>query len=321
MLLRVLLVPNLKYVSLLPAMNATPPPSTQPRHIAPIETPSENCWLFTPEEVAETPSRLDGISAELEARVIAKSAHFIHDAGRELSVPQLTMSTACIFFQRFYMLESMCDHSPPDVAVACLFLACKTQETHKRLKDVIYWTHKVRTRGTKDFPDGNDLFEDSPGFFMEKNKVLDKEREVLRVLNFDLTVDPPYRHMWLLAKTFLSSKPETRQTLTQTAWNFLNDSFRTYVPVMYDSREIATAALFLSAKMHDYALPDGRTRNERGERMKAWHELFHCDLRRIEEIGNRMLDIYDVPDRKRSEIVGNGHAESKEVEKEEPMRT
>ena len=266
----------------------------QTRQISPIETPTENYWLFTPEEVAETPSRLDGISYDLEARVIAKSAHFIHDAGRALSVPQLTMSTACIFFQRFYMLEPMIDHHPPDVAVACLFLACKTQETHKRLRDVIHWSHKVRTRNTKDFPDGHDLYEDSPGFFEEKNKVLDKERELLRVLNFDLTVDPPYRHMWLLAKTFLSSNPEIRTLLTQTAWNFLNDSFRSYLPIMYDSREIATAALFLAAKMHDFELPDGKGRNERGERLKAWHELFGCDLKRITEIGNRILDIYDV---------------------------
>ena len=63
---------------------------------------------------------------------------------------------------------------------------------------------------------------------------------------------------------------------------------------MYDSREIATAALFLAAKMHDFELPDGKGRNERGERLKAWHELFGCDLKRITEIGNRILDIYDV---------------------------
>lgn len=259
-----------------------------------VQTPEDNPWLFTAEEVTETPSRLEGVPEHVEKHVVAKSAKFIQECGRELNVPQLTISVAIKFFQRFYMLESMLTHKPPLVAAACLFLSCKVQETLKRLRDVIYWTVKVRTRNTEDYPDGMDMNESAPGFNDEKNSILDKEREVLRVLNFDLNVDHPYRHLWRLTRSYLGSG-DAQKTVTQAGWNFLNDSFRTYMHVRFDPREIATAAMFLSAKLHNCELPDGTKRDKQtGKRLLAWHELFHVDLHRIEEICNMMLDMYDV---------------------------
>lgn len=259
-----------------------------------VQTPEDNPWLFTAEEVKETPSRLQDVPEHVEKLVIAKSARFIQECGRELNVPQLTISVAIKFFQRFYMLESMLTHKPPLVAAACLFLSCKVQETLKRLRDVIYWTVKVRTRHSEDYPDGMDMTESSPGYNDEKNNILDKEREVLRVLNFDLNVDHPYRHLWQLTRSYLGTG-ELQKTVTQAAWNFLNDSFRTYMHVRFDPREIATAAMFLSAKLHRYDLPDGTKRDKTtGKRLLAWHELFHVDLFRIEEICNMLLDMYDI---------------------------
>lgn len=261
------------------------------------QTSEDNQWLFTAEEVKETPSRVQDVPENVESKIVAKSAQFIQECGRELSVPQLTMSVAIKFFQRFYMLESMLNHPPPLVAAACLFLSCKVQETHKRLKDIIYWTVKVRTRNTPDYPDGLELLENSPRYYDEKNSILDKEREVLRVLNFDLTVDHPYKHLWTLTRSFLGNG-EVQKSVTQGAWNFLNDSFRTYLHVRYDPREIATAALFLSSKLHTASLPDGTTRDPKSDkRFLAWHELFKVDLSRIEEICNALLDMYEMEDK------------------------
>lgn len=258
-----------------------------------VETPYDSPWLFTEEEVAETPSRLQDVPAHVEARVLSKSAKFIQDCGRALRVPQLTISVAIKFFQRFFMLESMVTHKPPLVAAACLFLSCKVQETLKRLRDVIYWTVKMRTRDTEDYPDGMEITDISPSYNDEKNNILDKEREVLRVLNFDLNVDHPYRHLWELTKSYLGTNDDQR-LVTQAAWNFLNDSFRTYMHVRYDPREIATAAFFLSAKLHHVSLPDGTQHDPKtGKRLLAWHELFHSDVRRVETICNIMLNLYD----------------------------
>lgn len=272
-----------------------------------VETPHDNPWLFTREEVEETPSRLQDIPPEIEARVLSKSAKFIQDSGRALRVPQLTISVAIKFFQRFYMLESMLAHKPPLVAAACLFLSCKVQETLKRLRDVIYWTVKMRTRDTEDYPDGMDVTDVSPSYNDEKNSILDKEREVLRVLNFDLNVDHPYRHLWELTRSYLGSSDDQR-LVTQAAWNFLNDSFRTYMHARYDPREIATAAFFLSAKLHRIELPDGTKHDPKtGKRLLAWHELFRSDVYRVETICNMMLDLYDADDStEAAELIANG---------------
>ena len=62
---------------------------------------------------------------------------------------------------------------------------------------------KFRTRGTEDYPDGLELFEDSPGYYDEKGQLLDKEREILRVLNFDLHVEHPFKALWQLSKHLL----------------------------------------------------------------------------------------------------------------------
>lgn len=271
-----------------------------------MQTSEDNPWLFTAEEVKETPSRVMHVPEHVEAKVVAKTARFVQECGRELLVPQLTVSVAIKFFQRFFMLESMLVHPPPLVAAACLFLSCKVQETHKRLKDIIYWTVKVRTRNTVDFPDGMDMHEDNEGYYEEKSNILDKEREVLRVLNFDLTVDHPYRHLWTLTKSYLGTG-EVQKMVTQAAWNFLNDSFRTYIHVQYDPKEIATAAMFLSCKLHEQPLPDGTTKEPRtGKRLLAWHELFQCDLYRIEEICNLLLDMYQLEGNGASSSLANG---------------
>lgn len=286
------------------ARRTAPPPTRAP--LAFVQTSEDNPWLFTAEEVKETPSRLMHVPETVEATVVAKTARFVHECGRELNVPQLTVSVAIKFFQRFFMLESMLVHPPPLVAAACLFLSCKVQETHKRLKDIIYWTVKVRTRNTEDFPDGMDMYEDNQGYYEEKSHILDKEREVLRVLNFDLTVDHPYRHVWFLTKSFLGNG-ERQKIVTQAAWNFLNDSFRTYIHVQYDPKEIATAAFFLSCKLQDVAMSDGTGKETTsGKRLLAWHEAFRCDLYRLEEICDRLLDMYELEGSQATAAMGNG---------------
>lgn len=272
-----------------------------------MQTAEDNPWLFTAEEVKETPSRVQNLPASVESRILVKTAVFLQDCGKAMNLPQLTVSVAIKFFQRFFMLESMLAHPPPLVAAACLFLSCKVQETHKRLRDVITCTVKVRTRNTPDFPDGMDMYENSPGYYDEKNSILDKEREVLRVLNFDLTVDHPYKHLWILTNSFLAGvDPMNKKSVAQASWNFLNDSFRTYVHMRFDPREIATAAFFLSCKLHEFPLPDGTKRDPVSrKRLLAWHELFNTNLHHIDEICTTLLDMYEM-DNNAENVFSNG---------------
>ena len=64
-------------------------------------------WLFTEDEVLSAPSIIDGLSPTEERCRRAKGVNFIIQAGIMLKLPQLTLATAAVFFQRFYMRKSM----------------------------------------------------------------------------------------------------------------------------------------------------------------------------------------------------------------------
>ena len=123
--------------------------------------------------------------------------------------PQLSIATAIVFYHRFYARESYESYERFQVATTCLFLASKVEETPKKLKDVILECYKVQ-HNTVQPPDP-----DSQDLHKLKEQVLVCERELLRVLGFDLSVEHAYRP--LLA--YIKSISGTRD-LAQIAWNF-----------------------------------------------------------------------------------------------------
>jgi hypothetical protein len=64
-------------------------------------------WLFTNEEINNSPSILDGVAPIEERCRRAKGVNFLVQAGILLKIPQLTLATASVFFHRFYMRYSM----------------------------------------------------------------------------------------------------------------------------------------------------------------------------------------------------------------------
>lgn len=67
----------------------------------------ESQWLFTEEELLQTPSVLDGISPEVEREQRSKGCNFITQLGIQLKLPQLTLATASTYLHRFYMQNSL----------------------------------------------------------------------------------------------------------------------------------------------------------------------------------------------------------------------
>jgi hypothetical protein len=70
----------------------------------------ESQWLFTEEELLQTPSVLDGISPEVEREQRSKGCNFITQLGIQLKLPQLTLATASTYLHRFYMQNSLKRH-------------------------------------------------------------------------------------------------------------------------------------------------------------------------------------------------------------------
>lgn len=70
---------------------------------------AEEQWLFTEAELLRNPSIQDGMPVEKEREARAKGLNFIRQVGIMLKLPELTLSTAAIFFNRFLMRMSLVD--------------------------------------------------------------------------------------------------------------------------------------------------------------------------------------------------------------------
>lgn len=107
--------------------------------------------LASKEQVERTPSRQDGLPAAFEEELRAWGCQLIQMAGVLLRLPQVTMATAQVLFQRFWFVSSFAQFDVLDVAMGALFLASKLEETPKRIRDVInvfdYLIQRARHQG------------------------------------------------------------------------------------------------------------------------------------------------------------------------------
>ena len=71
--------------------------------------PLDPQWYFTLEELSRTPSALDGMPMEKERENRGKGVNFITQVGIMLRLPQLTLSIAGVYLQRFFMRHTMVD--------------------------------------------------------------------------------------------------------------------------------------------------------------------------------------------------------------------
>ena len=69
-------------------------------------------WLFSASSLeGSSPSRIDGISADLEISYRRKSAWFLEELGKEAHCDRMVVSTALVLFHRFYAFQSFKKHS------------------------------------------------------------------------------------------------------------------------------------------------------------------------------------------------------------------
>lgn len=92
------------------ARNSPPQKRTLHEHVPPtfnMASEASSQWLFSDKDILNSPSAAHGVPPEQERLSRAKGADFILHAGCILKLPQLTIATASVFFQRFYMRASI----------------------------------------------------------------------------------------------------------------------------------------------------------------------------------------------------------------------
>eukprot|EP00597_Dinobryon_sp_UTEXLB2267_P006808 CAMPEP_0170096614 /NCGR_PEP_ID=MMETSP0019_2-20121128/28703_1 /TAXON_ID=98059 /ORGANISM="Dinobryon sp., Strain UTEXLB2267" /LENGTH=454 /DNA_ID=CAMNT_0010318663 /DNA_START=199 /DNA_END=1563 /DNA_ORIENTATION=+ len=236
-----------------------------------------NDWIFSKEFLDNSPSRHDGLSAEKETSFRYKTVWFIEDLAQKLEGAERirnrkVVSTACVFFHRFYAFHSFAKFKRFQMSLACFFLACKVEECPLKLKDIVHAYYLLSQTSN---PSESDV--------RELNKtVLICERILLQTLNFDLNILHPYSicigKIKELRNNFVDTS--TREMMMQTCFNFVNDSYRTPVCLLYTPTHIALSAFFLATiqlSLKPTSSSSNRFSNTSNS-TQSWFELLKNDI-------------------------------------------
>ncbi|KAF7322951.1 Translation initiation factor eIF-2B subunit alpha [Mycena chlorophos] len=199
-------------------------------------TPMTNQWLFPLEALHATPSAWP-LQKELYDR--ARGIEFLFRLGSSLFLPTSAILTAAAWFHRFYMRFPMEDYHRQEVAASCIFLATKTEECGRKLRDV------ARVCQAKIL--NQDLAPESKEVEQCQLQILLTEEALLEALCFDYVVESP--HSKLVDLIEAHGQEGTR--VAEVAWSFAHDSFRTTLCLHYSPQIIAAACYVLAQRVCD----------------------------------------------------------------------
>ncbi|KAF5397286.1 CDK9 kinase-activating protein cyclin T [Paragonimus heterotremus] len=241
------------------------------------------CWYYERDELLKTPSFLDHIDPETEARYRREGARFLFDVSGKLNLRYDTCATAIVFFHRFYMFHSFAAFPRYVTAACCLMLAGKVEETPKKVRDIVKTARMLLS--DSDFAQfGND----------SREEVMAYERVLLKTIKFDLQVTHPYSYLLQFVKRIkvdsTSGNKEKLKELVQMSWSFINDSLATTLCLQWEPEIVACAVLYLATRMKKYTIEDWEGR-QAGLR---WWESFveNMSTEVMEDICHKILDLY-----------------------------
>uniref|UniRef100_A0A7S4RMV5 Cyclin-like domain-containing protein n=1 Tax=Alexandrium monilatum TaxID=311494 RepID=A0A7S4RMV5_9DINO len=250
--------------------------------------------LVPQELLTNTPSREHGISRRRERLLRSFGAELILRAVVLLRLPQVTGCTAAAIFQRFFFRRSFAEFDVQATAAAALFLACKLEETQRRVRDVIVVFHRLQMRALVE--DGEAVYAGSPvpalsldshEFAEAKQEVASAERHILRALGFAVAglLEHPHKYVLQFVKSLRLSSDWLSGELAQQAWSYLNDSLRTPLCCSHQPHQIATAGIQLAARRMGLKLPQE----------PPWWEVFDADPGEMAEIARLLTAVYALP--------------------------
>lgn len=94
----------------------------------------------TPDPSREDSNRISGVQ-------------LIDTVRTKLALPVRTFATACVYYHRFRLAFKVDEYSYQDAALACLFVACKVEDTIKKSRDVLAGAYNVKNADKPLAPD------------------------------------------------------------------------------------------------------------------------------------------------------------------------
>ncbi|CAO3608029.1 unnamed protein product [Cunninghamella blakesleeana] len=138
---------------------------------------------------------------------------------------------------------SFTDYGMEHVSGACIYLACKVEESSRKVSHVTMACLMSRYRRLKE-DEKQKLYQSW------RSAILWYERFLLEMLCFDMTIDHP--HQLLLE---FGSELDAPERVIQAAYGFANDSLRKPLCLTYDPQMIAAACILLGYRAVNETIP------------------------------------------------------------------
>ncbi|NXT02961.1 CCNH protein, partial [Jacana jacana] len=147
------------------------------------------------------------------------------------AMPRSVVGTACMYFKRFYLNNSVMEYHPRIIMLTCAFLACKVDEFNVSSAQFV-----------------SNLRESPLGQEKALEQILEYELLVIQQLNFHLIVHNPYRPFEGFLIDIKTRYPmlENPEILRKTADDFLNRLVLTDAHLLFPPSQIALAAILSS---------------------------------------------------------------------------
>ncbi|XP_024150230.1 cyclin-T2 [Oryzias melastigma] len=244
-------------------------------------------WLFTREQLENTPSRRCGIEADRELSYRQQAANLIQDIGQRLNVSQLIINTAIVYMHRFYMIHSFTKFHRNIISQTTLFLAAKVEEQPRKLEHVIKIAHAFIN------PSEPALDTKSSAFQLQAHELVVLESIVLQTLGFEITVDHPHTDVVRCSQLVRASRD-----LAQTSYFMATNSLHlTTFCLQYRPTVVACVCIHLACKWSNWEIPvstDGKNWWEYVDRtvtLQLLDELTHEFLQILERTPSKLKRI------------------------------
>lgn len=263
-------------------------------------------WIFTKDQLLNTPSRKSGIENDKELIYRQQAANLIQDMGQRLQVTQLCINTAIVYMHRFYMFHSFQKFHRNAMAAACLFLAAKVEEQPRKLEHVIKVSNICQSKETN-------IDTKSEEYLNEAHQLVINESILLQTLGFDLTVDHPHTNVVKTCQLVKATKD-----LAQTSYFLATNSLHlTTMCLLYKSTIVACVCVHLACKWSKWEIPSSNEGKE-----WFWYMDKSVTTELLEDLTQEFLNILDqCPSKLKKKILmwRSGKDREKLVDEMDPM--
>lgn len=163
-----------------------------PRHLMVLQMSKP---YMSSEFIEQRLQKLRTTTETRETTIRLSACNYIIATGRFMQFPIRTIAGAMALYHRFHLFHPMAEMPYQEVAAACLFVACKAENTHKKLKEILIGAYSAR------HPDRAAINPTSQTLEEQRKRVNGLERMILEILAFDFRLKHPFLDVLKMARS------------------------------------------------------------------------------------------------------------------------